>query len=241
VTSITTRRPSPPSTRTVVPHADLERHVERDAPADRNLEVWNGRFATGLDLSERAAERPGGVENAGDAVELAQVGLGEPILAGDRRVGDPILVPRTELPSGRHLADRLWVGHGRVEADRPVEGDRVEGEPMDVEHPGSLGRVGGPDLQPDLRGHELVDDNRGARCVRHLLPLRRHRLRWLVIGVRGATRDVHPQLVQPDRRDAPRRRHQVAEPGVKRERAQLDERRRRGAVSANHDSLALEV
>ena len=66
------------------------------------------RVAVDVDAVELAAEFSGGGEDAADAVNGAEVGVVEGVVAGDGGVAGTLVVPRAEGAGGVNIAAREW-------------------------------------------------------------------------------------------------------------------------------------
>ena len=95
-------------------------------------EVGRVRVAVDVDAVELAAELSGGRENAADAVNGAEVGVVEGVVAGDGGVAGTLVIPWAEATGGVNVAAGNGIGEGRIIGRRAAGSDIVQDDPRDA-------------------------------------------------------------------------------------------------------------
>ena len=173
------------------------------------------------------------LQNAADAVDGRQVGVGQRVFARDRRLGRIVTPPGTERATALDETLRYRIGEPCVEGNRPVETESVELQLMNAK--GERQPIGPPRDEQQLRvvRHEVIDDDLGVREV-HGRPGRRGApapdARQLRSGLRGRHGNLQSVEVHGVHALAPEREGSGVHPEV----LDGDERRKIGTARHAH-------
>ena len=130
--------------------------------ADVELEVGHVGGSVGGDGAEGPGEVTGRGEGAGDAVNAAEVSLGELVLAVESGVAGVVVLPGAEVALGDDVADGFGVGEDGVVGEGTFGADVLEGEGGYVEDERVFaGRAG---LEDDfgVGADDLIDQDADA-------------------------------------------------------------------------------
>src|SRR3984885_3736598 len=108
-------------------------------------EVGRVRVAVDVDAVELAAELSGGRENAADAVDGAEVGVVEGVVAGDGGVAGTLVVPWSKGAGGVNVASGNGIGEGCIIGRGAVGSDVVQDDVFEYEYLWILMRIGAGD------------------------------------------------------------------------------------------------
>ena len=172
--------------------------------AAREAELRRAGLAMDADAAEDSIERAGGIEDAGDRLEDAEVGIAEDVLSRDRRLTGILFVPGSKIAGDVDDAAGQGIGQDRLVLHRLAGSGAMQREVVDLEDARQLLPVEWDHAEVGAIGVDGVDDD-GRRAALGLRILRR-RLRGR--GGRDARllgRDVDLQLVQADLVDVVRR------------------------------------
>src|SRR5580698_8504650 len=133
----------------------------------RGVELKVGRVggAVDVDAVELAGEFSGGREDAADALDGAEVGVIEGVVAGDGGVAGTFEVPRTESADGMNIAARDGIGERGVIGPRRVAADIVHHDVLQYEVLGILARLGGADDELRIVADDFADGDLDLAAV----------------------------------------------------------------------------